>query len=283
MLIDSHAHLDNARYADDRAAMLTRAYEAGVGTVLAIGIGEQAVGMGGALRVCREFNPQSRQKSGSGAKFPRLYASAGVYPHNTPEIDDTILAQLDGLLAEPEVIACGEIGLDYYHEGAPHPVQRAGLIKQLEITAARKRPILIHCRGSNESTDAWGDLLEVLEAHWRPTGLGGVMHCFSAEWEQARRSLDLGFLISFAGNLTYPKAQPLREVAAKVPLDGMLVETDAPWLAPAPDRGKRNEPALVARTAGVLAEILGRESEEIASATTKNFLRLFGLGADVGN
>ena len=283
MLIDSHAHLDNARYADDRAAMLTRAYEAGVGTVLAIGIGEQAVGMGGALRVCREFNPQSRQKSGSGAKFPRLYASAGVYPHNTPEIEDTILAQLDGLLAEPEVIACGEIGLDYYHEGAPHPVQRAGLIKQLEIAAARKRPILIHCRGSNESTDAWGDLLEVLEAHWRPTGLGGVMHCFSAEWEQARRSLDLGFLISFAGNLTYPKAQPLREVAAQIPLDGILVETDAPWLAPAPDRGKRNEPALVARTAGVLAEILGRESEEIASATTKNFLRLFGLGADVGN
>jgi len=283
MLIDSHAHLDNARYADDRAAMLTRAYEAGVGKVLAIGIGEQAAGMDRALGVCREFNPQSDRDSGLGAKFPRLYASAGVYPHNTPEIDDAILSQLDGLLAEPEVIACGEIGLDYYHEGAPHPVQREGLIKQLEIAAARRRPILIHCRGSNESTDAWGDLLEVLEAHWRPTGLGGVMHCFSAEWEQARRSLDLGFLISFAGNLTYPKAQPLREVAAQIPLDGILVETDAPWLAPAPDRGKRNEPAFVARTAAVLAEILGRESEEIAAATTKNFLRLFRLGADVGN
>ena len=279
MLIDSHAHLDSERYADDRAAMLARAWEAGIGAILSIGIGEQATGMDGALGVCREFNPQSAQ----GAKFPRLYASAGVYPHNTPETDDAVLAKLDGLLAEPEVIACGEIGLDYYHEGAPHPVQRAGLIKQLEIAAARKRPILIHCRGTDESTDAWDDLLLVLEEHWRPTGLGGVMHCFGAGWEQARRSLDLGFLISFAGNLTYPKAQPLRDVAPRIPMDGILVETDAPWLAPAPDRGKRNEPAFVARTAHTLAGLLQVSDEEIAAATTKNFCRLFRLGADVGN
>jgi TatD family hydrolase len=152
------------------------------------------------------------------------------------------------LLAEPEVIACGEIGLDYYHEGAPHDVQRAGLIRQLEIAAARKRPILIHCRGNERwrPTDAWDDLFLVLEEHWRPTGLGGVMHCFGGGWEQARRSLDLGFLVSFAGNLTYPKAQPLRDVAAHC-RSTVLVETDAPWLAPAPDRGKRNEPAFVVR------------------------------------
>ncbi len=124
---------------------------------------------------------------------------------------------------------------------------------------------------------------EVLEAHWRPTGLGGIMHCFGAGWEQARRSLDLGFLVSFAGNLTYPKAQPLRDVAARMPLDGVLVETDAPWLAPAPNRGKRNEPAWVAQTAEVLAGLLGVEREEIAAATTKNFVRLFHLQADVGN
>ena len=138
MLIDSHAHLDSDRYADDRAAMLARAFEAGVGSVLSIGIGEQAAGMDRALHVCREFNGQPG--------MPRLYASAGIYPHNTHEIDDAVLAKLDSLLAEPEVIACGEIGLDYYHEGAPHDVQREGLIKQLEIAAARKRPILIHCR-----------------------------------------------------------------------------------------------------------------------------------------
>ena len=283
MLIDSHAHLDSARYAEDRAAMLTRAYEAGVGTVLAIGIGEHAAGMDGALAVCREFNPQSAL----GARFPRLFASAGVYPHNTTEIDEAVLAKLDGLLGEPEVIACGEIGLDYYHEGAPHTVQQEGLIRQLEIAAGRKRPILIHCRptgdGAEGNVDAWDDLFAVLDAHWRATGLGGVMHCFGAGWEQARRSLELGFLVSFAGNLTYPKAQPLRDVAARLPLDGVLVETDAPWLAPAPDRGKRNEPAWVTRTAQCLAGLHGISEEEIALATTKNFGRLFRLGVDVGN
>jgi TatD DNase family protein len=275
MLIDSHAHLDSERYADDRAAMLARAWEAGVGTVLSIGIGEQAEGMDRALEICRQFNGRPN--------VPRLYASAGVYPHNTPEIDDAVLFKLDSLLAEPEVIACGEIGLDYYHEGAPHAVQLEGLIRQLEIAARRKRPILIHCRPKDATTDAWDDLLGILETHWRPTGLGGVMHCFGGGWEQALRSLDLGFLISFAGNLTYPKAQPMRDVAARLPLDGLLVETDAPWLAPAPYRGKRNEPAWVARTAQTLAELRGVTEEEIASATTKNFLRLFRLGADVGN
>ena len=114
----------------------------------------------------------------------------------------------------------------------PLTVQREGLIAQLKIAAARKRPILIHCRPKDGATDAWDDLFEVLDEHWASTALGGVMHCFGGGWEQARRSLDLGFLISFAGNLTYPKAQPLRDVAARVPLDGVLVETDAPWLAP---------------------------------------------------
>jgi TatD DNase family protein len=275
LLIDSHAHIDSERYADDRAAMLARAWEAGVGAVLAIGIGEGPAEMQQALDLCRQFNGQPN--------LPRLFASAGIYPHNTHEADDAVLAKLDSLLAEPEVIACGEIGLDYYHEGAPHDVQRQGLIRQLEIAAARKRPILIHCRPKDDTTDAWDDLFEVLEAQWQPTGLGGVMHCFGAGWEQARRSLDMGFLVSFAGNLTYPKAQPLRDVAARVPLDGVLVETDAPWLAPAPNRGKRNEPAWVAETAKVLAGLLGVEPEEIADATTKNFLRLFRLEADVGN
>jgi TatD DNase family protein len=290
LLIDSHSHIDSERYAEDREAMLRRAYDAGVGTVLAIGIGEQAAGMDGALGVCREFNGK--------LGLPRLYASAGVYPHNTHEIDDAILAKLDSLLAEPEVIGCGEIGLDYYHEGTPHDIQRAGLIQQLEIAAAHKRPILIHCRPKDSEVpsdrssslrrkdgefDAWDDLFEILEAHWRPTGLGGIMHCFSGGWDEARHSLDLGFLLSFAGNMTFPKAQPLRDVAARLPFDGLLVETDAPWLAPVPNRGKRNEPAWVAHTAAVLAGLLAVDGEEIAAATTKNFQRLFNLGADVGN
>lgn len=269
MFIDSHAHIDSPRYHDDREEMLRRSTEAGVGAVLAIGIGEGPGEMHQAMEICRKFNG----KPG----MPRLYSSAGIYPHSTVDADDAALAKLDSLLAEPEVIACGEIGFDYYHEGAPHDVQRAGLIRQLEIAAARKRPILIHCRGTNEGPDAWDDLFVVLEEHWRTTGLGGVMHCFGGGWEQARRSLDLGFLISFAGNLTYAKAQPLRDVAAKLPLDSVLVETDAPWLAPGPMRGKRNEPAMVVHTADTLAGLLGIAPGELASATTANFLRLFAL------
>jgi TatD DNase family protein len=275
LLIDSHAHLDSERYAGDREAVLVRAQQAGVGAVLAIGIGEGPEEMHQALDLCRQFNGQPN--------LPRLYASAGIYPHNTREANDSAFTKLDSLLAEREVIACGEIGLDYYHEGAPYDVQRSGLIRQLEIAAARKRPILIHCRPKDGATDAWDNLFEILEAHWRSTALGGIMHCFGGAWEQARRSLDLGFLISFAGNLTYPKAQSLRDVAARLPVDGLLVETDAPWLAPAPDRGKRNEPAFVTRTAEILAQLLGISANDLASATTKNFVRLFDLHSDVGN
>jgi TatD DNase family protein len=275
LLIDSHAHIDSPRYAEDREAMLRRAWEAGVGAVLSIGIGEEPAQMHQSLEICRQFNGRP--------EIPKLYSSAGVYPHYTPEINDAILAKLDALLAEPEVIACGEIGLDYYHEGAPHAVQREGLVRMLEIAAARKRPILIHCRPKDGTTNAWDDLFEILEAHWRSTGLGGIMHCFGGNYEQARRSLDLGFLVSFAGNLTYPKAQPLRDVAARLPLDRVLVETDAPWLAPAPNRGKRNEPAWVSLTAQTLAGLNGVSEAEIAQETTKNFHRLFDFGADVGN
>ncbi|MGA3161776.1 MAG: TatD family hydrolase [Terracidiphilus sp.] len=275
MLIDSHAHLDSSRYAEDREAILRRAWEAGVGAVLSIGIGEEPAQMHQSLEICRQFNGRPG--------VPKLYSSAGVYPHYTPEIDDNILAKLDGLLAEPEVIACGEIGLDYYHEGAPHTTQREGLVRMLEIAAARKRHILIHCRPKDGTTNAWDDLFEILEAHWRPTGLGGIMHCFGGNYEQAARSLDLGFLVSFAGNLTYPKAQPLRDVAARLPLDDILLETDAPWLAPAPYRGKRNEPALVVQTALILAGLFGVNAAEIARATTKNFNRLFDIRPDVGN
>ena len=279
MLIDSHAHLDSHRYANDREAILRRAWDAGVGAVLAIGIGEGPAEMHQALAICREFNARPESRAG----LPRLYASAGIYPHTTTEAGEAALAKLDALLAEPEVIACGEIGLDYYHEGAPHDVQRRGLIQQLEIAAARKRPILIHCRPKDGTTDAWDDLFAVLEEHWRHTGLRGVMHCFGGGWAQAQRALDLGFLVSFAGNLTYPKAQPLRDVAARLPLSSFLVETDAPWLAPAPNRGKRNEPAWVAETARVLAKTLGVSPAEIAATTTKNFAELFPGAPNMGN
>lgn len=273
MLIDSHAHIDSHRYAEDREEMLRRTWNAGVGAVLAIGIGEGPAEMHHALELCRDFNSRPE----SGAELPRLYSSAGIYPHTTDKADEAALQKLDALLAEPEVIACGEIGLDYYHEGAPRDVQRRGLIAQLEIAAARKRPTLIHCRPKDGATDAWDDLFAVLEEHWRHTGLRGVMHCFGGGWEEAQRALDLGFLISFAGNVTYPKAQSLRDVAAQVPLASMLVETDAPWLAPMPNRGQRNEPGWVAQTAEVLAGVKGIATEELAASTTRNFESLFGV------
>jgi TatD DNase family protein len=293
VLIDSHAHLDSERYAGELDDVLRRAKAAGVGAVLAIGIGEGPAEMACALEICREYRdkgiatPASNDRSpGAPAGnreqgLPLLYASAGIYPHNAHEADEYALAKLDGLLAEPEVIACGEIGLDYYHEGAPHEAQKRVFVRQMEIAAGRKRPIIIHCRGKEGDDACWEDTLALLAEYWGPTGIGGILHCFSGDWSHAERAMELGFLISFAGNLTYPKAQPLRDVAALVPLDRLLVETDAPFLAPVPNRGKRNEPAWVADTAAVLAGVKDVSAEEIGSATTKNFARLFGLSLGV--
>ncbi|HEX4322230.1 MAG TPA: TatD family hydrolase [Acidobacteriaceae bacterium] len=275
MLIDSHAHLDSERYAGELTEILVRTKAAGVGAVLSIGIGEGPAEMQQALEICRRYNGSGRPD------LPKLYASAGIYPHNAHEADEVALAKLDGLLAEPEVIACGEIGLDYYHEGAPHEMQERVFVRQMELAAGQKRPILIHTRGKDGDDSCWEDTLTLLAEHWGPTGIGGILHCFSGDWSHAERAMELGFLISFAGNATYPKAQALRDVAAKVPLDRLLVETDAPFLAPMPNRGQRNEPGWVAHTAAVLAEVKGVSAEEMASATTKNFERLFGLTPDV--
>ena len=272
-MIDSHAHLDSSRYEGELEAVLRRAADAGVGAVLTIGIGEGPAEMHQALDICRQFNGQPG--------MPRLYASAGIYPHNSHEADAAALTKLDALLGEPEVIACGEIGLDYYHEGSPHDVQERVFIQQMEIAETRKKPILIHCRPKDGDNRCWEDTLELLAEHWGPTGLGGILHCFSGEWPHAERAMDMGFRISFAGNVTYPKAQPLRDVALRVHSDMLLVETDAPFLAPLPERGKRNEPALVTHTATALAGLRGVTSEEMASITTKNFQRLFPSTSDV--
>ncbi len=277
MLIDSHAHLDSERYHSDLAAVLANAHAAGVGAILAIGIGEGPAEMHCALDISRHFNglPESQRL------YPRLFASAGIYPHSTAEADEAAYGRLDSLLTEPEVIACGEIGLDYYHEGAPHPIQKQAFIRQMEIAAARQRPILIHCRPKDGDNACWNDCLDLLAQHWGPTGIGGILHCFSGQWDHAARAMDLGFLISFAGHLTYPKSQPLREVAARIPLDRLLVETDAPYLAPIPHRGQRDEPAWVTHTAATLAGLHNLSGEEMAAITTKNFERLFRLTLDV--
>jgi TatD DNase family protein len=275
LLVDSHAHLDSSRYDEDREAMLHRAYEAGVGTVLSIGIGDGPATMHRALELSRQFAGQP--------EMPHILATAGIHPHEASLADDLALAALDQLLQEPEVIACGEIGLDYYYDHSPRDEQKRVFIAQMEIAAARKRPIIIHCRPSDNSTNAWDDTLEMIDQQWNSTGLGGILHCFTGEWDHAQRALDFGFLLSFAGNVTFPKAQSIREVAQRVPLDGMLVETDAPFLAPIPNRGKRNEPAWVRDVAARIAEIRGVEAETIASCTTENFERFFGPAPEKGH
>jgi TatD DNase family protein len=267
-MIDSHAHLDSPRYGDDRDALLARAWDAGVQTILSIGIGEGPDTMHQALDLAREY----AERPG----VPKIYASAGVHPHEARLANDTAYTKLNQLLDQPEVLACGEIGLDYYYDHSPRDVQKAVFTCQMEIAAAHKKPIIIHCRPSDNSTNAWDDTLDTLESHWSPTALGGILHCFTGEWAHARRAMDLGFLISFAGNITFPKAQPIRDVLAQVPLDRILIETDAPFLAPVPNRGKRNEPAWVAEVAAKVAAVKSIVPEEAALRTTENFHRFFG-------
>ena len=273
MLTDSHAHLDSARYDADRDAMLKAARDAGVGTVLSIGIGDGPETMHRAVDLCREYAGRT--------DVPRLYATAGVHPDEAAKLDHAVLETLNKLLAAPEVIACGEIGLDYYWDTAPRAVQQNAFIEQMEVAASHRLPIVIHCRAAERAgtgdTAAWDDTLDLLDRHWRQTGLGGILHCFAGTVEHARRGINFGFLISFAGNITFPKAQAIRDAAQALPLASMLVETDAPFLTPVPRRGQRNEPAYVTGTAAKLAELLGVEVEEVNATTTRNFETLMRI------
>jgi TatD DNase family protein len=272
VLVDSHAHLDSPRYDADRDELLRRAWDQGVRTVLSIGIGDGPATMQQALELSRSY----AGKPG----IPRILATAGIHPHEAQLADQAALDKLDGLMEGQELLAVGEIGLDYYYDHSPREQQKQAFAAQMEIAAARRRPIIIHCRPSEGSTNAWDDTLEMVESHWTPSGLGGILHCFTGEWEHARRAMDGGFLISFAGNVTFPRAENIRQVAAKVPLDRMLIETDAPFLAPLPHRGKRNEPAWVERVADRLAEVCGVTAEGVASHTANNFFRFFGVAPD---
>jgi TatD DNase family protein len=249
--------------------LLQRAWQEGVRGILAIGIGDGPDTMQQALELSRTYSGRPL--------FPRIFASAGIHPHEAQLASQAALDKLDRLLASPEVIAVGEIGLDYYYDHSPREQQKQAFTRQMELAAAHRKPIIIHCRPSEGSSNAWDDTLAMIEQQWSPTHLGGILHCFTGEWTHAQRAMDCGFLISFAGNVTFPKAQGIREVAARVPLDSMLIETDAPFLAPLPHRGKRNEPAWVGRVADKLAEVCGVSAATVASSTTNNFFRFFGI------
>lgn len=258
-LIDSHCHLDGEPFDADRDAVIERARAAGVGRMLAIGTGEGPPDLEAGIRLAD--------------KYPFIYATVGVHPHEAAKATPEILARLRALAAHAKVVAVGEIGLDYHYDFSPRDVQRSIFIEQLLLAAEAAKPIVIHTR------EAWDDTLQIIADH--PLTAGGIMHCFTGGPNEAEQALALGFHLSFGGVITFPKSQAVREAAALVPENRLLIETDAPYLAPVPHRGKRNEPAFIVDTVRKLAEVRGTTAEAIAAATTRNFetLCLRGLGA----
>lgn len=263
MFVDSHAHLDGKQFDVDREQVIGRAREAGVHTIVAIGNGDGPGTMDCGIQLA--------------AKYDFMYATIGIHPHEASLATEPVLQELEQLSQQPKVIAWGEIGLDYFYDHSPRDVQKLVFTKQMELARAAELPIVIHCRPSNNTADAWEDCLNLIRENWQSSGLGGVLHCFTGTWDHAKRALDMGFMISFAGNVTFPKAQQIRDAAKQVPLDRMLIETDSPYLAPVPYRGKRNEPAFVREAARQLGELRGFSTEQIGLQTTKNFHAFFSL------
>jgi TatD DNase family protein len=263
MFVDSHAHLDGKQFDSDREQVIARAREAGVQTIVSIGNGDGPEHVDCGIRLAE--------------KYDFIYATLGIHPHEARLADDAAYQNMERLARHNKVIAWGEIGLDYFYDHSPRDVQKEVFIRQMELSASAKLPIVIHCRPSESSDNAWEDCLGLMREHWGQTGLGGILHCFTGNWPQAKRALDMGFMISFAGNITFPKAQQIRDAALEVPLDCMLIETDSPYLAPVPHRGKRNEPAFVKETARKLSELRGISPEEAGAQTSHNFYKFFKL------
>ena len=253
-LIDSHCHLDSPEFDADRDQVVARALEAGVKHMVAIGTGSGPPDLEAGTRLAD--------------RYPQFYATVGIHPHDAAKASKSDIDRLAELLAHPKVVALGEIGLDYHYEFSPRETQTSVFIQQMEIAAAAKKPIVIHTR------EAWDDTAALLEQHWKPHGIGGIMHCFSGGPADARRTLDLGFYLSFGGIVTFPKAIDVQAAAKDAPADRILVETDSPYLAPVPKRGKRNEPALVVHTARKLADLRGQSLEEVSHLTSENLRRL---------
>jgi TatD DNase family protein len=251
-LVDSHCHLDDSKFDTDREQVIERALAAGVERMMAIGTGDGPPDLRTAIRQAE--------------RYPFLFATIGVHPHDASKATAETFAELRDLATHPKVLAVGEIGLDYHYDFSPREVQRAVFEKQLEIAAETGKPIVIHTR------EAWPDTMAILRERWRGAG---IMHCFTGDEEQAREALALGFHLSFGGVLTFPKAETVRQAARITPDDRLLVETDCPYLAPVPHRGKRNEPSFVVETVKRLAEVRGSTAEAIAGLTTANFDRLF--------
>ncbi len=256
-MIDTHCHLDSPDFDADREAVINRALDAGVELMVAIGTGKGPPDLEAGIRLADAH--------------PKFLATIGVHPHDAAKVTPETLPHLTTLLAHPKVIAVGEIGLDYHYDFSPREVQRAVFIEQLRIAGAHRKPIVIHTR------EAWDDTLALLEQHWASHGLPGIMHCFTGNTEQAEQCLALGFYLAFGGVVTFPKATDVHEAARTAPLERILLETDSPYLAPVPNRGKRNEPAFLTHTARRLADLRGIPVDHLIRATTENFYRVMLL------
>ncbi len=253
MLVDSHCHLDFPDFEDDRDAIVARAAAAGIETMVTI-----------STRVARFSGLRAIVD-----RYERVFCSIGTHPHNAAEEPDVTVDDLVSIAGEPKVVAIGEAGLDYHYDHAPRDAQRAGFLRHIAAARRTQLPLVIHAREADD------DIAAILTEESGKGAFPAILHCFSSGPELARIGVALGLHVSFSGILAFKRSDELRAIAAEVPLDRLLVETDAPYLAPPPHRGRRNEPAFVVETARVLAEVKGLGLDALAAATSDNFYRLF--------
>jgi TatD DNase family protein len=258
MFIDSHAHIDGQEFDRDREDVIARAHAAGVSLILNVGRGDPH---SGALERAVEL----------GRENDSIYTAIGTHPHDARLYDDAAEQKIKNLINNEHVIAWGEIGLDFHYDNSPRDVQIDVFKRQLRAARDCDLPVVIHTREAEPET------IEILQNEYAGARRRGVFHCFSGSRELAQRAIEIGFMISFSGIVTFKKAEELRDIAKQVPLDRLLIETDCPYLTPIPYRGKRNEPAYVVEVARCLTALHGVELEEMGRITSENFNRFFGL------
>ena len=260
MIIDTHAHIDMEVFDDDRSEVIQRAKDKGIDYILNVGCDIES----------------SLRSMELAERYDFIYGTAGIHPHDVKKIDHQTYDQLKQLLAHPKMIALGEIGLDFFKNYSPPDQQKEHLRKQVELSRELQKPIIIHCRDAKEDT------IDILSDYFpkNPSARSGIFHCFSGNQELAERALEMGFYISFSGSVTFKKSDELRTIAKTIPADKLFVETDCPFLAPIPNRGKRNEPSYVMHTAQLIADIRGLDIKDVQRTTSLNFFELFGIGKE---
>lgn len=256
-LFDTHCHLDFEAFGQELLEVVARAEEAGVSRMTTIGSGRDVQSAQAALDIAAQF-PE------------KIFASVGIHPHDAVHATDAVLDKFAALAESPNVVAVGEVGLDYYYEHSPKEAQKDCFRKFIAVARTLKKPIVVHTRQSANDT------LEMLRQE-HASDVGGIIHCFSEDTAFAKAALDLGFVASFSGIVTFKNSLAIQEAARQQPADAILVETDAPFLAPVPFRGKRNEPAFVSHTARFIAQLRGQSDEEFFACSTRNACRVFGI------